>query len=129
MRFSSLVAVAAMTISLGSCAALQTLSSTEVPMSAIIVAGNSVNAAETAATAYVRYCTPNPSPAGCDDDAIKNKIVPAVKSLRVARDAAEQFAADNPNATLGPSTLVSAITTSVTALQAILTQYNIPVKS
>lgn len=129
MRIFSLVAVAALTISLGSCAALQKLSSTEVPMSAIIVAGNSVNAAETAATAYVRYCTPNPSPAGCDDAVIKTKIVPAVKSIRIARDAAEQFAADNPNATLGPATLVSAVTTSVTTLQAILAQYNIPTKS
>ncbi|WP_068386900.1 hypothetical protein [Rhizobium sp. AC27/96] len=129
MRIFSLVAVAAMTISLGSCAALQKLSSTEVPVSAIIVAGNSVNAAETAATAYIRYCTPNPSPAGCNDSVIRTKIVPAVKSIRIARDAAEQFAVDNPNATLGPATLVDAVTTSVSALTAILAQYNIPTKS
>ncbi|MBM7048382.1 hypothetical protein [Rhizobium lusitanum] len=125
MRFSSLVAVAAMTISLGSCAALQTLSSTQVPMTAIIVAGNGVDAAETAATAYVRFCTPNPKPAGCNDSVIKNKIIPAVHDIRTARDAAEQFALDNPDATLGPATLVDAVTKTVGALQTILTANNI----
>jgi len=120
MRKLALVAVAAMMIPLGSCAALQTLSSTEVPMKAIIVAGNGVDAAETAATAYVRYCTPKPAPVGCSDSVIKNKIIPAVHNVRVARDAAEQFALDNPNATFGPATLVDAVTKSVGALQAIL---------
>ncbi|MFJ6328506.1 MULTISPECIES: hypothetical protein [unclassified Rhizobium] len=125
MRIFSLVAVAALTISLGSCAALQKLSSTEVPMSAIIVAGNSVDAAETAATAYVRFCTPNPKPVGCSDSVIRNKIIPAVRDVRVARDAAEQFALDNPNATFGPSALVDAVTKSVGALQTILAANNI----
>ncbi|ASW06321.1 hypothetical protein [Rhizobium sp. 11515TR] len=125
MRIIGLVVVAAMTISLGSCAALQKLSSTEVPMKAIIVAGNGVDAAETAATAYVRFCTPNPKPAGCNDSVIRNKIIPAVHDVRVARDAAEQFALDNPNATFGPSTLVDAVTKSVGALQAILSANSI----
>lgn len=125
MRIFTLVAVAAMTISLGSCAALQKLSSTEVPMTAIIVAGNGVDAAETAATAYVRFCTPKPTPAGCSDSVIKTKIVPAVHDIRVARDAAEQFALDNPNATFGPATLVDAVTTAVGALQTILSTNNV----
>jgi len=125
MRIFSLVAVAAMTISLGSCAALQTLSSTEVPMTAIIVAGNGVDAAETAATAYIRFCTPNPKPAGCYDGVIKNKIIPAVHDIRSARDAAEQFALDNPGAKFGPSTLVDAVTKSIGALQTILTANSI----
>jgi hypothetical protein len=125
MRTLGLVAIAAMMIPLGSCAALQKLSSTQVPMKAIIVAGNAVDAAETTATAYVRYCRPNPSPAGCDDSLIKNKIVPAVHDVRTARDAAEQFALDNPNATFGPSTLVDAVTKAVGALQTILTTNNI----
>lgn len=120
MRKLALVAVAALMIPLGSCAALQKLSSTEVPMKAIIVAGNGVDAAETAATAYVRYCTPKPTPVGCSDSVIRNKIIPAVHDVRVARDAAEQFALDNPNATFGPATLVDAVTKSVVALQAIL---------
>ncbi|NTF54945.1 hypothetical protein G6L12_08565 [Agrobacterium rhizogenes] len=120
MRILGLVAVAAMMISLGSCAALQKLSSTEVPMTAIIVAGNGVDAAETAATAYVRFCTPNPKPAGCNDSVIKNKIIPAVHDIRTARDAAEQFALDNPNATFGPATLIDAVTKSVGVLQSVL---------
>ena len=125
MRIFSLVAVAAVTISLASCGALQKLASTEVPMTAIIVAGNGVDAAETAATAYVRFCTPNPKPAGCSDSVIKKQIIPAVHDIRVARDAAEQFALDNPDAKFGPSTLVDAVTKSVGALQTILSTNNI----
>jgi hypothetical protein len=125
MRMFNLVAVAAMTISLGSCAALQKLSSTEVPYSSILVAANGVDAAETTAKNYIVFCTPNPAPKGCDDALIKNKIVPAVKSARTARDAALKFVNDNPNATFGPATLTSAVSTAVGTLQTILSQNNI----
>lgn len=121
----SIFAVAALCLVLPSCSALQKLSDTQVPMTAIIVAGNGVDAAETAATAYIRACTPNPAPAGCDDSLIKSKIVPAVHDIRTARDAAEQFALDNPDAKLGPATLVDAVTKAVGALQTILTQNNV----
>jgi hypothetical protein len=132
MRIKSLVAVAAMTILLGSCAALkdiQKLSSTNVPTTAISAAGEGVNVAESSATNYLLYCAPNPLPKGCDDALIKNKITPAVQKVRTARKAAREFIANNPGATLGPSTLVSAVTTAVTTLQTILTQNNIPVAS
>ncbi|NTG86222.1 hypothetical protein G6L15_08690 [Agrobacterium rhizogenes] len=126
MRIICLVAVAALTISLGSCAALQKLSSTEVPSTAISAAAESVNVAETSAKNYIVFCSPNPAPKGCDDSLIKTKIVPAVKNVRVARDAARTFIANNPNSTLGPATLVSGVTTAVSALQTILTQNSIP---
>ena len=126
MRILGLVAIAALMIPLGSCGALQKLSSTEVPYSAILVAANGVDAAETAAKNFVVYCTPNPAPKGCDDSVIKTKIVPAVKDVRTARNAALKFVTDNPNATFGPSTLTDAVSTAVTALHAILTQNNIP---
>jgi hypothetical protein len=126
MRIKSLVAVAAMTISLGSCSALQKLSSTQVPYSAILVAANGVDAAETTAKNYIIACTPNPAPKGCNDTLIKNKIVPDVKAVRTARDAALKFVKDNPNATFGPATLTSAISTAVATLQAVLSQNSIP---
>jgi hypothetical protein len=107
-------------LALGSCAALQKLAQTEVPMKAIIVAGNAVDGAETAATAYVRLCTPTPAPKGCNDSLIKNTLWPAVLKVRVARNAAEQFALDNPDAKLGPATLIDAVTTAVGALQQIV---------
>jgi hypothetical protein len=126
MRILGLVAVAAMMISLGSCAALQKLSSTEVPYSAILVAANGVDASETTAKNYIVLCTPNPAPKGCNDTVIKTKIVPAVQKARTARNAALKFVNDNPNATFGPATLTDAVTTAVGALQTILTQNSIP---
>ena len=128
MRSIGIVAVAAC-LALGSCAALQKLSSVNVPVKAIIVAGNGVDGAETAATAYIRLCAPNPSPAGCNDSVIKTKIYPAVMDIRKARNAAEQFVLDNPDAKLGPSTLIDAVTKSVGALQDILNANNVPFKS
>jgi hypothetical protein len=128
MRTIALVAVAALMIPLGSCAALQKLSSTEVPYSAILVAANGVDAAETTAKNYIVLCTPNPAPKGCDDSLIKNKIVPAVKNARTARDAALKFVNDNPNAKFGPATLTSAVSTAVGTLQTILAQNNISSK-
>ena len=124
MRSIGLAAVA-LCLALGSCAALQKLSSTEVPYSSILVAANGVDAAETTAKNYIVMCTPNPAPKGCDDTLIKTKIVPAVKSARTARDAALKFVNDNPNATFGPATLTNAVSTAVGTLQTILTQNNI----
>ena len=132
MRIFSLVAVAAMTISLGSCTSIQTLqklSSTNVPTTAISAAAEGTNVAEISAKNYLLFCAPVPLPKGCDDTLIKTKIIPAVKGVQVARTAARTFIANNPGATLGPSTLVSAVTTAVTTLQTILTQNNIPVAS
>ncbi len=129
MRIFSLAAVAALAISLGSCAALQKLSSTNVPTVAISAAAEGTNVAEISAKNYLLFCAPVPLPKGCDDTLIKTKIIPAVKNVQVARTAARTFIANNPGATLGPSTLVSAVTTAITTLQTILTQNNIPVSS
>lgn len=128
MRFTKLAVIAALLVPLGACTTLQTLSQTQVPVKVILVAGNGVDAAETTATAYVRACTPNPAPKGCDDALIRTKLVPAVTAVRVARNAAEQFVADNPDAKFGPSTLVSAVTTSVAALQQIVSAYAVTAK-
>jgi hypothetical protein len=125
MRTIGLAAVA-LCLALGSCAALQSLSSTEVPYSAILVAANGVDASETTAKNYIVLCTPNPAPKGCNDTVIKTKIVPAVQKARTARNAALKFVNDNPNATFGPATLTDAVTTAVGALQTILTQNSIP---
>lgn len=128
MRTIALVAVAALMIPLASCGALKKLSETEVPYNAILIAANGVDAAETTATGYIVMCTPNPAPKGCDDALIKNKIVPAVKDARKARDAALKFVHDNPNATFGPATLTNAVSASIATLQSILLQNNISSK-
>lgn len=119
------LAVIAFACLITACGTIEKLSSVNVPVKQIVIAANSVDAAETAATGYVRYCTPNPAPAGCSDSLIRGKIVPAVQAVRTARNAAEQFVIDNPDATLGPATLVSAVTTAVSALQTILSENHI----
>ncbi|NTF67988.1 hypothetical protein [Rhizobium rhizogenes] len=119
-------AAVALCLALGSCAALQSLSSTEVPYSAILVAANGVDASETTAKNYIVLCTPNPALKGCNDTVIKTKIVPAVQKARTARNAALKFVNENPYATFGPATLTDAVTTAVGALQTILTQNSIP---
>jgi len=106
------------------CSTLENLAATKVPVNSIIVAANGVDAATTVATSYVKYCTPAVQPAGCSNEAIQ-KLIPAVRSLRDARNSAEAFLAANPDAKLGPATLVSAITNATNALQAIETEYGI----
>jgi len=120
MRMHRTLALVACFAATTSCSTLESLSSTNVPVKSIIVAANTVDAAESTATAYLKICTPVPAPKGCDDALIQNKIIPAVKAIRAARTAAEDFVAANPNATLGPATLVSAISTAVTTLQQIV---------
>ena len=119
-----LLAAAASLCALAGCSTIQNLAGTDVPVSAIITAANGVDAATTVATSYIRYCTPNPAPAGCSDAAIQG-MIPAVRSARDARDAAEKFLADNPDAKLGPATLVSAITAATDTLQKIEAEYGV----
>lgn len=101
-----------------------TISSTDVPVSAILAAATGFDAAERAATIYIRRCIPNPSPAGCNG-AVVRQLAAKVPLVRIARNAAEQFIADNPDAKLGPATLVSAVTSAVAALQQIETSNNV----
>src|SRR6185312_16512964 len=115
-----ILAAASLVVLVSGCSTLQQLSTTNVPVKSIVVAINAVDAAETAATSYVAYCTPKPQPAGCSDAFIRNSLKPAVTDARSARDAAEQFIVANPDAKLGPATLVSALTTATSTLQSIL---------
>lgn len=127
MRLLSIGMLAA-AIALAGCSTIEKLSGTDVPTSQIIAAANGVDASQVAATAYIRYCTPNPSPAGCSD-AVVQKIINAVKDVRIARNAAEQFLIDNPDAKLGPATLVSAVNSAVATLNQIEAANAIPKKS
>ncbi|TAM98233.1 MAG: hypothetical protein EPN45_17980 [Rhizobiaceae bacterium] len=128
MKRLLLFAAAASLVALAGCSTIQNLASTNVPVNSIIVAANGVDAATTVATSYVKYCTPAVQPAGCSDEAIQ-KLIPAVRSLRDARNSAEAFLAANPDAKFGPATLVSAVTNATTALQAIETEYGVTGKN
>lgn len=90
----------AVTVSLSGCANLKTaydtITSAKVPAKTVYVAANAFNAAKATAKNYIVYCTPNPSPKGCDDTAIKTKLDPAIRSGTIARNSLEQFLKDHP---------------------------------
>lgn len=112
-------------LALAGCAQLTAIAGTEVPTSKIVAAANAVNPLITVATGYVAYCTPDPAPAGCNDDLIRNQVIPDVTTAQTARNAALAFVEANPDATYGPATLLSAIRTAMAALQTVETQHNL----
>jgi len=114
-------------IGLAGCTNLQnaynTLSGVSVSPVAVYVARNSFDALEATATNYILYCKPHPTTPGCSKTAIA-KLIPAIRSGRVARNNLIQFQRDNPGA-LGPAGLYNALITATNTIQAIATQYNI----
>lgn len=92
---------------------------------AVLVAGNSFDAVEKTATNYIVFCTANRANPACSNFvAIRNQLVPAVRSGRAARNNLEAFMKANPGA-LGPVGLYNALQASVQTLQDVMTQYHI----
>ena len=120
-----------LTLALGlvACAQLQNdlavLTSTQVTVTTVAVAGNTFDALEATATAYLRLprCSGTNGPACRDPNATK-AIIPAVRSGRVARNNLEQFFTDHPGQ-LGPQGLYDALQASIATLQGVIAQYNI----
>jgi hypothetical protein len=122
-KFVLSAALAVMCFMLPACAALKTLSGATVSPTAIVVAANAFDAVKATATNYIAYCTPNPSPAGCNDAAIQ-KLIPAVRAGTSARDALEQFQADHPGQ-LGNKGVFDALTAATTTVKAIIAEYSL----
>ena len=103
--------------------AYTTLTGTSVSPTAVYVAANSFDAVEATATNYLRLpkCTGSNGPV-CRDPKATAKIIPAVRSGRVARTNLETFMKNNPGA-LGPTGLYNALTTATATLQQIIAQY------
>lgn len=128
MRMKLLLAMP-LALALGSCAAYNgftTLLGTTVSPQVALVAANSFDALETAATGYLQLpkCGTGATLA-CKTAAAQAAIVPAVKTGRVARDQVESaLAAANggPIPVADYNTLNAAIAT----LQAVDANYNIP---
>jgi len=122
-----LVAVVALALSLSACANLQNFWSTatgaSVSPTAVYVARNSFDAIEVTATNYIVYCKVHPKTTGCSKVAIA-KLIPAVRSGRVARNNLVQFQKNNPGV-WGPSGLYNALVTATDTVQQISAQYNI----
>lgn len=107
-------------LSLTGCAKLQavydTVTETKVPRKSVVVAINSYNVASSVARGYVIYCTPNPSPKGCDDNLIRTKVKPAIDSGYKASKALTAFLRAYPNE-LGPGGTYTVLVQSVDILK------------
>lgn len=101
------------------------LTSAQVPPKEILIAAQGVNAVEATATNYLnlRRCTGSNGPI-CRDPVVTVQIIPAVQSLREARNNAVLFLKTHPGQ-LGPSGLIDAINTAADTLNAIYAKYNI----
>src|SRR5476651_1542745 len=111
------------------CAQLQNdlavLTSTQVTVTTVTVAGNTFDALEATATAYLRLprCSGTNGPA-CRDPGATAKIIPAVRSGRVARNNLEQFFTDHPGQ-LGSQGLYDVLQASIATLQGVISTYHI----
>lgn len=116
-------------ISFAGCSSLQNaydvVTGVSVSPVAVYVAANSFDAAEATATNYLRLkrCSTVSGPV-CRSPVATTKIIPAVRSGRIARDRLTQFQKDNPSK-LGPTGLYNALTSATAALQSIYQQYGV----
>ena len=124
---NKLVFVVVFALALSGCAAInsvKTLTGASVTPSEVYVAGNTFVALEATATQYLNlsYC-PSASKV-CKTQEGVNAIVPAIRAARAAVSAMENYASANPGSVV-PVSLYTTATTSISALQTALTQYNI----
>lgn len=129
MRRTVLALVVA--IGLSGCAnverAWDTLTTSQVSPTVVIVAANTFDGLEATATNYLRLprCTGANGPV-CRDPRATSQIIPAVRAGRAARNALEDFLRSHPGQ-LGPSGLYDSLIAASNTLQAIFTQYNVRV--
>lgn len=118
----AIIALAAVLV-LPGCARLkqayETVSEAKVPPKLILIAANSFNAAKATATNYIRYCTPNPAPAGCNDKIIRGTLIPNMKAGTEAREKLELFMDEHPGE-LGPKGTYDALIASTDVINAIV---------
>lgn len=121
----------AIVFSLSGCAQIQNaysvVTGTSVSPGAVIIAGYSVDALEATATQYLRR--PRCGTAGvivCRSPAATKAIIPAVRSMRFARDEAENFLATHPGQ-LGSQGLYDALQKTATTLKNVFDQYAITI--
>lgn len=116
-------------LSLGGCASLQqkwdAVTGATVDPTAVIVAANSFDALEATATSYLTFCKANKALPVCSGYvAARKRILPAVRSGRVARTNLENFLQQHPGQ-LGPSGLYDSLTSAIGTLQQVIAQYNV----
>lgn len=135
-----IILAAILTLGLAGCAQFQafeqkasdiwsTVTHYSISPKAVIVGGYSFDALEATATNYLtlKRCTGSNGPV-CRSQAATKQIIPAVRSARAARDAAEQFLADHPGQ-LGNQGLYDAMVAAGKVLLGIFDKYGIKVQS
>lgn len=124
-----LILTIAFAVGLAGCAqinnAWDVVTSSSVPPQLVIVAGNTVDALEATATNYLTLprCTGKNGPV-CRSPAATAQLIPAVRSMRVARNNLEQFLSDHPGQ-LATQGLYDALQASIRTVQDIIAQYHI----
>lgn len=105
--------------------AYNSLTGTSVSPQAAVVAANSFDALETAATAYLSLpaCTTTQL-AACRNATATKAIVPAVRSGRTARNQIEALLQANNGAAI-PAASMATLQAAIATLQSVYTQYNI----
>jgi hypothetical protein len=125
MKLSAFLFVGA--LALGGCSTISTLTGASVSPQSALVAANSFDALETAATSYLQLpacATPSPTGVVCRNAAAAKAIGPAVRSGRTARNQIEALLAANSGAAIPVATLAT-LQAAIASLQSIYTQYNI----
>jgi len=114
----------------GACAKIETAwnnaTSTTVTTNTVYIFENAYIALEQTATNYVSLpsCSKPTAPKICSDDAVVAKIVPAVKSLRVANDALVAIQKNHPDQ-LGASGVYDVAKTAYNTLLSIINTYGV----
>lgn len=125
-----LLAIALLSLSLAGCEQLELIRQaasvavdSKISSQSIYIASNGFDAVEVTATNYLslKRC-PMQAPF-CRNPKATKPITDAVRSGRVARNNAQQFLKDHPEATLGPKALYDAVIVSTNTVNEILDKY------
>ena len=101
------------------------LTGASVTPQVVSVAGNTFDSLEIIATNYLSLPKCGKTRAlACRDPGVTKKLIPAVRSGRVARNNLEQFFKDHPGQ-LGPTGLYDALQTAINTLQSVITTNHI----
>lgn len=130
MRLKLPVILFASALALSGCGAgtfLTNLTGATVSPQSALVAANSFDALETAATAYLQLpacATPSPTGVVCRNAAAAKAIGPAVRAGRTPRNQIEALLAANNGAAIPVATLAT-LQAAIASLQSIYAQYSI----
>lgn len=124
--FATMFVVLALAIPMGGCATLDklvnvntTVSTYTVKPSDMVIARQSFNAVEIAATQYLSLKRCDGSNVVCRSPAVTPDLIQAIRRGRVARNNITQFVKDHPGQ-LGPTGLYDAVVSATSTIQSVL---------